>query len=146
MKKIILGIFVLMVVFFTLSACSGKKAYEFINEESEISTIEIVKLCEYDKEAGEFREEIISTIEDHSTFLLDFKKIDCYNHWSDPTGVEENDVVIKITYENDEYELIHHSGQGKYRHFEDNPSFLQVFAGRRYLDEQKFNDLIDKYS
>ena len=37
MKKIILGIFVLMVVIFTLSACSGKKAYEFINEESEIS-------------------------------------------------------------------------------------------------------------
>ena len=71
MKKIILGIFVLMVVIFTLSACSGKKAYEFINEESEISTIEIVKLCEYDKETGEFREEIISTTEDHSTFLLD---------------------------------------------------------------------------
>ena len=146
MKKIILGIFVLMVVFFTLSACSGKKAYEFINEESEISTIEIVKLCEYDKEAGEFREEIISTIEDHSTFLSDFKKIDCYNHWSDPTGVEENDVVIKITYKNGEYELIHHYGQGKYRHFEDNPSFLQVYAGYRYFDEEQFNDLIEKYS
>ena len=48
MKKIIFGIFMLVAMVFTLSACSGKKAYEFINKESEIRTIEIVKLCEYD--------------------------------------------------------------------------------------------------
>lgn len=146
MKKIIFGISVLMVVVFTLSACSGKKTYEFINEESEMSTIEIVKLCEYDQEKGEYKEELISVVEDHSAFLSDFKKVECYNHWTDPTGVFEDDTVIKITYKNDEYELIHHSGQGKYRHFEDNPSFLQVYAGYRYFDEEQFNDLIEKYS
>jgi hypothetical protein len=60
--------------------------------------------------------------------------------------VHEDDIVIKITYKNGEYELIHHSGQGKYCHFEDQPSFLQTTAGRRDFDEKQFNDLIEKYS
>ncbi|MBR7112627.1 MAG: hypothetical protein IKC75_06905 [Clostridia bacterium] len=146
MKKLTFVVSLLMIFLCVLSACSRKKAYEFINDESEISAIEIVKLCEYDQEKGEYQEQLISTVEDHETFLSDFKEIDCYNHWSDPTGVFENDIVIKISYTNGEYELIHHSGQGKYRHFEDNPSFLQVYAGRRYIDEEQFNQLIDKYS
>ncbi len=146
MKKIFFGISLLIVVVFTLSACNVKKTYEFINEESEISTIEIVKLCEYDQEKGEYKEDLISVVEDHSAFLSDFKKLKCYNHWTDPIGVFENDIVIKITYKNGEYELIHNSGQGKYRYFEDNPSFLQVYAGHRYFDEEQFNDLIEKYS
>ena len=145
-KKIIFAISALMVVVLVLSACSGKKAYKFINEESEMSTIEIVRLCEYDQEKEEFKEELISVIENRSDFLSDFKKVECYNHWSDPNGVHEGDVVIKITYKNGEYELINHSGQGKYRHFEDNPSFLQVYAGYRDFDEEQFNDLIKKYS
>ena len=113
-KKIISGISVLMVVVSMLSACNGKKPYEFINEESEMNTIEIVKLCEHDHEKGEFQEELISVVEDHSAFLSDFKKVECYNHWTDPTGVSEDDVVIKITYMNGEYELIHNSGQTLY--------------------------------
>ena len=146
MKKIIFIVSVLIILTCVLSACSGKKAYEFINIESEISSIEIIKLCEYDQEKGEYKEQLISTIQDHETFLSDFNDIDCYNHWTDPTGVFEDDIVVKISYKNGEYELIHHSGQGKYRHFEDNPSFLQVYAGRRYFDEEQFNQLIDKYS
>ena len=146
MKKLIFVVSILMILICVLSACSGKKAYEFINDESEISTIEIVKLCEYDQEKGEYQEQLISTIEDHETFLSDFKKVACYNHWTDPTGVFEDDIVIKIYYENGEYELIHYSGQGKYRHFEDNPSFFAVYAGYRYFDEEQFNQLIDKYS
>ena len=125
-KKIIFAISALMVVVLVLSACSGKKAYKFINEESEMSTIEIVRLCEYDQEKEEFKEELISVIENRSDFLSDFKKVECYNHWSDPNGVHEGDVVI--------------------RHFEDNPSFLQVYAGYRDFDEEQFNDLIKKYS
>ena len=136
----------LVAMVFTLSACSGKKAYEFINKESEIRTIEIVKLCEYDQENGEYKEELISIVEDHAAFLSDFKKVECYNHWTDPTGVFEDSIVIKITYQNDEYELIHHYGQGKYRHYDDNQSYFQPYAGYRYFDEEQFNDLIEKYS
>ena len=145
-RKVIFTIAVLMAVAFTLSACDGKTAYEFINDESEISKIEIVRLCEYDEEKGEYREELISLIEDRSAFLSDFKRVECYEHWSDPTGVFEGNTVIKITYKNGEYELIHHSGQSTYLHFDDNPSFLQIYAGFCDFDEKQFNELIEKYS
>ena len=145
MKKLFFVVSILMILICVLSACSGKKAYEFINDESKISNIEIVRLGEYDQEKGEYQEQLISTVEDRETFLSDFNEVDCYNHWTDPTGVFEDDVVIKIYYENGEYELIHYSGQGKYIHFEDG-SFFRVYAGRRYIDEEQFNQLIDKYS
>lgn len=146
LKKIIFLVFILMILTGVLSLCSGKKAYEFMNDESEISTIEIVKLCEYDQEKGEYQEQLISTVEDHEAFLSDFKKVDCYNHWMDPSGVFEDDIVIKIYYENGEYELIHYSGQGEYRHLEDGRSFFAEYAGYRYFDEEQFNQLIEEYS
>ena len=145
-RKLIIGISALIVIVCILSLCSGKKAYEFLNGESEMIAIEIVKLGVYDQEKDEFHEEMIATVEDHSAFLSDFKKVDCDHHWSDPTGVYEGDICIKITYQNGEYELISSSGQGKYRHFENHPSNFDSYAGFRFFNEQEFTELLEKYS
>ena len=144
MKKALVIIMILILVF-SLSAC-GKGSYVFLNDESEISTIEIVRLCEYDQENNCFKEQLISTVEHHSAFLSDFKKIDCKVIWSEPTGVYEGDVGVKITYQNGEYEFINYYGQGKYRHLKNNLSMFDADAGFRFFDEDQFNDLIEKYS
>lgn len=145
MKKSIIGFTILVVFLCALSACV-KGSYEFLNDESEISAIEIVRLCEYDQENNCFKEQLISTVEHHSAFLSDFKKIDCKVIWSEPTGVYEGDVGAKITYQNGEYEFINYYGQGKYRHLENNLSMFDAYAGFRFFDEDQFNDLIEKYS
>ena len=135
----------ILILVFSLSAC-GKGSYVFLNDESEISTIEIVRLCEYDRENNCFKEQLISTVEHHSAFLSDFKKIDCKVIRLEPTGVYEGDVGVKITYQNGEYEFINYYGQGKYRHLKNNLSMFDADAGFRFFDEDQFNDLIEKYS
>ena len=128
MKKSIIGFTILVFFVCALSACV-KGSYEFLNDESEISTIEIVRLCEYDRENNCFKEQLISTVQDHSAFLSDFRDVKCNTFFGDPRGVYEGDIVVKITYDNGEYELIRSLGRGFYS-----------------FDQEQFNDLIEKYS
>ena len=72
---------------------------------------------------------MISTVQDHSAFLSDFRDVKCNTFFGDPRGVYEGDIVVKITYDNGEYELIRSLGRGFYS-----------------FDQEQFNDLIEKYS
>ena len=93
--------------------CSIKAAYKFLQTPTEISAIEIVKVCE-DETTGEIEQTTISTIDDIETFLKDFLQVDCHLIYTDPTGIGDNVLVIKIIYKDGEYELIDSGGQSKY--------------------------------
>lgn len=140
--KIFLWIFLILL---TLSSCGNNK-YEFLNGHAQISSIEIVKLGTYDAEKDAFNETVIVTIEDQDCFLAEFNKISFSSLWASPQGVFEDETVIKITYQNGEYELIDHDGQGNYQHFDGFPSNFDAYSGYTIFDQEQFQALIETYT
>ena len=141
MRKIYM-IIILMLTSVILSSCRHKETFQLLNEEVEISAISIVEIS-FDEE-GEVIQTELNTIEDIDAFLDDFREVDCYTYFGDPTGITVEGVeanVIKILYENDEYELINWNGQADYtlkRGF-------RFYRGFSVFDETQFNSLISEY-
>ena len=74
----------------------------------------------------------------------DFKDVNCYTYFGDPTGVVvegEEDTVIKVSYQNGEYELINWRGQAEDTLEKD----FSFYAGFSVFDEEQFEDLLMKY-
>lgn len=117
-----------------------KTEYNFLDRESNISSIQIVKVGKY-----EFswripeQQTVICEIDDVSEFLQKFKGIDCFLNEGTPTKVDSYEKAIKITYEGGYYELIDCDGQTK-SYYDEHP-----YDGFRYFDEQQFENLINEY-
>lgn len=140
MKKLLCLFIVLIVVF--AGGCSIKAAYKFLQSPTEISVIEIVKVSR-DESTGEIEQTTVSTIDDMETFLKDFSQVDCYfYYYANPTGIEDNALVIKIIYQDGEYELIDANGQSEYT---DERGF-HYYSGHHSFNEGEFENLISKYS
>ena len=68
----------------------------------------------------------------------------CYTYYGDPTGVTPegvSDTVIKISYVNEEYELINWTGQAKCT----TENGFRYYAGYNVFDENQFEALIEKH-
>jgi len=148
-EKILVFVVVPVLIVVLLCHCcvslNKVRSYEFMSDPAEITSIEIVVLGEYDKDIGHFEENVISVIEDHETFLNEFRALECRQHFMDPLGVSEGSTVIKLTYSNGSYELISGLGIGKYVKYEDGSGKLFPYSGYQTFDE-KFPELIEKYS
>lgn len=114
--------------------------YRFLHSMEEIDAIEIVKI-DIDNSTGIIEQISICSIEDIDTFMDDFSRVTCYWHYSDPTAPGDDARVIKIGYNNGEYELIAADGQSQYT----NDRLFQYYTGYRYFDEEQFDELISKY-
>lgn len=140
MKKIIVTIFAFTIMFLC-GGCEKKAEYEFLHDLSEISTIEIVKIGEAIE--GEEIIPMTSTcvVTNKDDFLIEFLEMSCYSAWGDPQSVREEATVIKIIYNNEEFELIDVGGQSEYTH----ERGYRHYAGYRYFDENQFEKLLSKY-
>lgn len=115
--------------------------YNFLDKETEISKIEIVKLGKSLNERSIPEEQnIIKEIQDINGFLNRFSLIDCFLNVKEPTKVQDNAIAIKISYNSGAYELITANGQSKAL------SDTYVFDGYRYFNESQFSDLIQSYT
>ena len=114
--------------------------YNFLLPETEITSIEIVKLgmSEYWYKSPE-EQYSICKIEDTTDFLKQFSEVTCFLNVAPPTKVEDESIVFKISYGDDCYELIGVNGQSKI-HYDHSP-----FDGYRYFEGQQFSRLIDLY-
>ena len=139
MKKLLCLFIVLIVVF--AGGCSIKAAYKFLQSPTEISVIEIVKVSR-DESTGEIEQTTISTIDDIEVFLKDFSQVNCYLIYTDPKGIDDSALVIKIVYQDGEYELIDVRGQTQYT----DESGFRNYTGYRSFDDIEFKNLISKYS
>ncbi len=140
MKKFIGYLFIIFLLTSPLSGCEVKTKYEFIHDSPDISSIEIVKVGE--ESSQEIIEQTtISIVDDMERFIEDFNRINCYTIYSDPSGIEDNAVVIKIIYNNDDYELIGVGGQAKYV-----SGKYDNYVGYQYFDQDQYKALISKYS
>lgn len=140
MKKIF-AIFPILLCIILVS-CRYQENYSFLNDRNQISSISIVMLS-FDN-TGQIVETELQRIENTDSFLEDFQKVNCYTYLGDPLGITEEGVeanVIKITYYNNEYELINWNGQATYT----NERGFRYYAGFTVFDETQFNSLMESY-
>ena len=142
-RRIISGICVIFLLTLSFTSCMEKRLYRFLHDEDEILTIEIVRLGSFDNQRNKFNEQVLVCVDDHDTFLAEFAKIPCYKSYS-PDGVRDNTVVIKITYMNEEYELIGASGQSKYI-YSDGQFQFQKDVGKYDFDYKLLDEFLQKY-
>ncbi len=149
MKKIISIIVCISTIFCLLFTSCRKETYRFLNDESEISCIEIISL-KYSSwgswDSNESKEEIlICKINDVSNFLDDFSKINVDSCYPPPDRYDEicRQTVIKITYNNGEYELIFPAGKERCEYKDGD--LTKNFSGILTLDNAQFADLVTKY-
>lgn len=136
-------IWITMMAFIFFASCRHPETYEFLKTTEKIASISIVEISF--NENCELEQTEIKKINDINAFLDDFNQVSCYVYYGDPLGVTPegvSDTVVKITYENDDYELINWSGQSEYT---DDKKF-QYYAGFSVFDEKQFETLIEKYS
>ena len=141
MKKIC-ALLVVVTIGLLFTACRVKEAYDFLNPIDEISEISIVAIS-FDENNQVIQTEL-RKLEDTSAFLDDFRSLNCYVYFGDPTGVVvegEEDTVIKISYQNSEYELINWKGQAE----DTLEKGFNFYAGYNVFDKDQFEALIEKY-
>ncbi len=139
MKKTVMCIY-FVVILCMLVSCEKKARYEFLHNQSEITAIEIVEVGEAD-ELGINAQTILYEVSDIDAFMKRFNSMDCYFVYSDPVGVDAKTAVIKLIYENDEYELIGVNGQAEYT----KEKQYRNYVGQRYFDKEQFNDFLSSY-
>ena len=84
MKKIFAITFVLAVMLCSVG-CQIRDKYKFLQDVSEIETIKIVTIGEYQEEEDMVSMTPVCIIEDIEAFLTDFLEMNCYNNWGGST-------------------------------------------------------------
>ena len=141
MKKNIQVFLLLFAVMLFITACRHKNTYDFLNSTDDIVSVSIVNLS-FDENRALVETEV-KEVADINRFLNEFCNLDCYTYFGDPiaaTPEGTEDTVIKIIYDNGEYELINWKGQSKCT----SERGLDYYAGYRVFDEQPFEALIKK--
>ena len=122
--------------------------FELLQEISEIKAIEIVTIGEIERIENVSQNssvlskpsfDIICNVEDIEQFMEDFYKVECYSA-SPPSSPKVGSIGIKITYENEEYDIICSSGQAEYR-----DGIYYRDSGKNSFDEKQFDELINQY-
>ena len=70
--------------------------------------------------------------------------MECYKYFGDPIGIDEYDEgsdILKIEYENGDYELINYNGQSEYTQ----ERGLKIYMGYNVFEIDQFKGLIEKY-
>lgn len=120
-----------------LVSCNRNVDYKFLHSTNEINAIEIVKV-NGEFENNELKQEKIYDVENIESFLGEFEELDCSYIYTDPQGIEGEEVVIKIIYKNREYELIGAGGQATYT----NEKKLKNYKGRYCFEKEQFEALV----
>lgn len=138
MKKLFLKVFVLLSTCICV-ACVHNVEYTYMNDESTIDSIQIVDLVDFKEENYEFVQEEICEIENIDEFIEEFSEIDCHVHYGDPVQLEAGVIVVKVVYENGDYELIDATAQLKRRQGVNH-------YGYRSFDREQFAELLKSYT
>ncbi len=136
MKKVV---FIVMMILILIYGC-GEKEFRFYHDIDEIERIEIVSV-KFIPDEGIVSQDIICSVEDINAFINDFKDLEYDSFFGNPRGIVKDEIVIKITYTNDEYELIDSIGGALYF----NETGLKNYKGYHVFIEEEFSELIEKY-
>ena len=137
---------ILLAVFLTTSLAGCRirvpETYQLLHPENEIAHVYIVNA--YIDDANELVQTERCEINDIVGFLNDFRKVPCYVYFGDPVGPirsgEATD-IIKIVYENGDYELIDYNGQAEYTQTRG----YDHYTGFSIFDKEKCYSLVSDY-
>ncbi|MBR2615634.1 MAG: hypothetical protein IKC69_03035 [Clostridia bacterium] len=113
--RILFCIIIITTLHITLTSCVVKEANTFRDKLDEIESISIVELGEYREERFAFSEKLLAEIPDPEEFKEKLADLDYKQIHGDPMGLKTGDVVIKIVYDNGDFDLIDRAAQLKYR-------------------------------
>lgn len=139
MKRTILFLLSIFVSTVIMVSCSFSHNYTYLHSEEMIVGIELVQFEIDNSDYTTFPSQ--KNIEDVDGFLSDFNRLDFYKSSLGPVGIVENSLVIKIVYENGDFELVHYNGQAKYTYELGSSNY----CGRGTFEKEQFNALIEKY-
>ena len=138
MKKLVSFSLVLFVLLNFVS-CRVKTNYDFMHSKDSVVSVEIVLITI--NEVDGLQQKVQTIVEEPELFLNEFSQVKCYVWFSDPIGVKNNVLAVKIIYDNGDYELIQWNGQAKY----ERERGLRNYTGFRVFDENEFNALLDNF-
>jgi len=133
MKKLLFILILSSFVLLTFSGCGGKP-YSFKEPIDKIESVEFVSA----ENSLEFT--VIKTLSEteKNDFLEQFQAIPFRNYYvGDPMSVNGN--AVKITYRNENYEMICH-------YWAEHVKNGEIIPIRKNCDEKAFNDLLNKFS
>ena len=143
-KKISILLLVLLLLLCYGCACGHRTRFDLLHDESKICSIEIVGIVEeYDEETKQPSLITFAKIDDIDSFLKDFRKVKCRSRGVigfSPDGVYQNEVAIKFSYENNDYELVSDGGRSIYTGGD-----LDFYRGHESFNDEQFDALIAKY-
>lgn len=139
MKKILLtlsfscGVFLLF-----CCSCGLFGDQQYICEIDKVETIQIVRLDQYVE--GEYRYDytVLSQISDQVVFVDRLNNLKHSVNWGDPRQMDEQYIVIRVSYINGDYDLIHPDAQWFNRSGVNNYGYF-------FFDREQFNALISNY-
>ena len=138
MKVVSVCMLIFAFLFSGCGECLCRTRYEYLHTTDEIETIEIVVVTFGDDSPPYY--DVLYTVEDIDGFIEDFGEIKCYEQVTHPLGIDDGDTVIKITYENGDYELVTWDGRATFV-----KGIFYGYKGWQYFDEGQFQSLLDKY-
>ena len=142
MKKILLFIACCIEIFSLIFLTGCRHTFPFMQEESQIASIEIVSLKYVSSDRCLVPEELlICEVDNISAFMADFSKMKVVTVAPpNRSNIFQTPNVIKIMYFDGAFEYIAPMGTRVYR-----PDGFQNFYGVNTFNHEQFADLIDKY-
>ena len=136
MKKILILLCVIIVLM--CSSCEPDGHRRYVCDRFEVESIQIIRLDECKEEALAFEYTVLVEIDDIETFVNRLNQVENCCYWDEPSTLKAQYIVIKIDYDNGDYDYLHQNAQLF------NRSGITKPGSFYYYDEQ-FNSLVSDY-
>lgn len=127
-----------VVVLLSLCSCGFIPQEQYHCEIENVESIQIVRFNELVPEEYRFEYTVLSTIPDCPAFVDRLNSIKYSVNWGAPFTLKENDVVIRINYQNGDFDYIHPDTQSFHRG-------EKVGTGYFLFNYEQFHALIAEY-
>ena len=145
LKQALMCLILLFSLSFNFSSCI-RTSYMFINDESEIVSVEIVE-CDYTIVDEKIfpSSKLLATIDDIELFMKDFNKISYRLPLlaGDPERFDFCEIAIKFNFKNGDYQLVGNTAKSTRYKFDENVSTIYCVVG--FFNEKQYEDLMAKY-
>ncbi len=136
MRRILFAICIALLLL--CCSCGLFSPQRYVCDVENVASIQIVRIDNIEKGQNGFEYTVLSQIPDCETFVRNLNEVKHSVNWGDPYPMEVYNVVVKIEYNNGDFDLIHPDSQ----YFS---KAGNISTGYFFFDDEQFNDLISSY-
>ncbi len=137
-RGLLISCILVTIVAFSCCSCGLVGEQRFSCNIEEVKSVQIVRLDEYIEGQYRYDYTVLAEISNCETFVSDLNGLDYSVNWGDPRPMQTQYVVIKINYNNGDFDLIHSNAQWFNRDGKNRNGYF-------FFDEEQFDKLISKY-